>query len=377
MAADLPAAPGTPGTGTDVLLYAARGRGESEGRPTRSAAWQRDLAGALGWLKHAPTWTRRGSAASGSPPAPRRCSRQPPGATTCVRWSSTAPQAELPGHAGRRRLRRPVLGGPVRRDPRPDGILVAIRPRTAGPRLRHPRCSSPPAAARRRTSNGSTPRAPRGRARLWHAPYAGHTRALRNHPGAYEARVRGSSTPRWMPPLGIEPRTFGLRDGHLQGFCPSVGFWASSMGFDELDCPVGDMLRDTSGWKRDGARTLYCEPRVDSPRDLQGSAATSSLALPSCSSSRLSRKRRGHGAVREAGHVVWVPAAVGGGAPLWGLSGRRGGAVGVGEFSRGCGSSSAIATRGAPWSCSPVEAVEAAVVLVLPNNGSTVCLRFA
>ena len=71
--------------GYGVLLYDARGRGESEGSPNSYGwDWEKDAAGALDFLAHPPgRRRRRASARSASPAAPTLPSTSPPRATTC------------------------------------------------------------------------------------------------------------------------------------------------------------------------------------------------------------------------------------------------------------------------------------------------------
>ena len=180
--------------GYGVLLYDARGRGESEGRPDAIGwTWQRDLAGALGWLKHRPDVDPAGIGGLGL---------------------STGAETLFEAAARRDDLRAVVADGAAGRSlpevtrvvgasdvPYWAALYAATRVLTAS--------SSPPdlgrlvrglrapalliAAGRSQEADFNRIYAARsrGRARLWHVPDAGHTRALRSHPGAYEARVTG------------------------------------------------------------------------------------------------------------------------------------------------------------------------------------------
>ena len=180
--------------GYGVLLYDARGRGESEGRPDAIGwTWQRDVAGALGWLKHRPDVDPARIGGLGL---------------------STGAETLLEAAARRDDLRAVVADGAAGRSlpevtrvvgasdvPYWAALYAATRVLTAS--------SSPPdlgrlvrglrapalliAAGRSQEADFNRIYAARsrGRARLWHVPDAGHTRALRRHPGAYEARVTG------------------------------------------------------------------------------------------------------------------------------------------------------------------------------------------
>jgi uncharacterized protein len=178
--------------GYGVLLYDARGRGGSEGRPDAIGwTWQRDLAGALRWL------ARR------SDVDPDRIGGL---------GLSTGAETLLQAAAERDDLRAVVADGAAGRSLReatrvvdaPDtpywaALYAATRILTASStppdlgrlvrRLRAPALLI--AAGRSEEADFNRIYAERsgGRARLWHVPDAGHTRALRRHPAAYEARV--------------------------------------------------------------------------------------------------------------------------------------------------------------------------------------------
>jgi fermentation-respiration switch protein FrsA (DUF1100 family) len=178
--------------GYGVLLYDERGRGASQGAPDAIGwTWQRDVAGALAWLKRQPDVDPHRIGGLGL---------------------STGAEAMLQAAAQRSDLRAAVADGAEARN-------LTEAARTAGP-------TDLPYWAALYAANGvlsgSTPapdlgrlvgelRAPalliaagrgqearfgriyaqrsHGRAQLWEVPDAGHTHALRVHPAAYEARV--------------------------------------------------------------------------------------------------------------------------------------------------------------------------------------------
>jgi uncharacterized protein len=178
--------------GYGVLLYDERGRGESQGAPDAIGwTWRRDLAGALAWLKRQPDVDPHRIGGLGL---------------------STGAEAVLQAAAQRTDLRAVVADGAEARnlteaartaDPSDlpywaalyvaDGVLTASGPapdlgRLVG-RLRAPALLI--AAGRGQEARFGRIYAQRshGRAQLWEVPDAGHTRALRVHPAAYEARV--------------------------------------------------------------------------------------------------------------------------------------------------------------------------------------------
>ena len=185
--------------GYGVLLYDARGRGESEGGPTTTAgAGPRTSPAALDVpARPAPTSTRGASARSGCRPAPTCSSRSPPDARRHRRarrrrgrgrrsFEDSAPPA-------RRRDRRAARAGSCSR--RSRSSRATPRPAARGPRRR---LRTPDAADLRRARTeerefnvlydraaGAEPR------RALEPPHASHTRAIRQAPAAYERRVVG------------------------------------------------------------------------------------------------------------------------------------------------------------------------------------------
>lgn len=178
--------------GHGVLLYDARGRGDSEGAPDAIGwTWQRDLAGAVAWLEHRPDVDPARIGGLGL---------------------STGAEAVVQAAAERGDLRAVVADGVEAR-------TTTEAARVAGPTdvpywavlyaaNRVLSASSPPPDLGRLVGELRAPallvaagRGPEarfgriyaarshGRARLWAVPDAGHTQALRAHPHAYERRV--------------------------------------------------------------------------------------------------------------------------------------------------------------------------------------------
>jgi pimeloyl-ACP methyl ester carboxylesterase len=178
--------------GYGVLLYDARGRGDSEGAPDAIGwTWQKDLSGAITWLEHRPDVDAAKMGGLGL---------------------STGAEALVQAAAERRDLHAVVADGVEARStteaariagptdvPYWAALYVANRVLTA---------SSPPpdlgrlvgelqaptlliAAGRAQEARFGRIYAERshGRARLWQVPDAGHTQALRIHARAYERRV--------------------------------------------------------------------------------------------------------------------------------------------------------------------------------------------
>jgi hypothetical protein len=178
--------------GYGVLLYDARGRGESEGAPNDYGwGWPKDVAGALAFLKGRPDVDPHRIGALGLST----------GADVLIEAAATRRDIAalvIDGAAAGsfedwRRLRGNEIGaGPgwflftTLRAVSADGPARRSRISCAacGPR----RSSSPPGAATSGTSTSST-RAARGRAEHWNVPDADHTRAIRQVPASYERRV--------------------------------------------------------------------------------------------------------------------------------------------------------------------------------------------
>jgi uncharacterized protein len=178
--------------GYGVLLYDARGRGESDGRPDAIGwTWQSDVAGALRWLDQRPDVDPEKVGGLGL---------------------STGAEALLQAAAQRHDLHAVVADGAEARN-------LTEAARVAGP-SDLPYWAAFYATTRVLTAAGPAPDLGRlvshlhapaliiaagrdqearfgdiyahdahGRAELWHVPDAGHTRALRTHPAAYTARV--------------------------------------------------------------------------------------------------------------------------------------------------------------------------------------------
>jgi fermentation-respiration switch protein FrsA (DUF1100 family) len=180
--------------GFGVLLYDARGRGASQGAPDAIGwTWQRDVAGALAWLRHRPDVDPAKIGALGL---------------------STGAEAVLQAAARRRDLHAVVADGAegrtvpeVARVAGPTdlpywaalyaatGVLTATAPppdlgRLVGD-LHAPALLIGTGRGPERRFNQIYARRSRGHARLWLVPDAGHTQALRRHPAAYAARVLG------------------------------------------------------------------------------------------------------------------------------------------------------------------------------------------
>jgi alpha/beta superfamily hydrolase len=178
--------------GYGVLLYDARGRGASDGAPDAIGwTWRRDVAGAIAWLKHRPDVDPAKLGGLGL---------------------STGAEALVQAAAERRDLHAVVADGVEARS-------TTEAARVAGP-TDVPYWAVLYAASRVLTASSPPPdlgrlvgelRAPtmliaaghgqearfgriyaarsQGRASLWRVPDAGHTRALRVHPRAYDRRV--------------------------------------------------------------------------------------------------------------------------------------------------------------------------------------------
>jgi fermentation-respiration switch protein FrsA (DUF1100 family) len=180
--------------GYGVLLYDERGRGESQGAPDAIGwTWQRDLAGALAWLKRRPDVARGKIGGLGL---------------------STGAEALLQAAAQRQDLRAVVADGAEARSASEAGriatasdlpywsaLYVANRVLTAtapppdlGELVTHLRAPALLIAAGRdqeaRFGRIYAERS-QGRARLWQVADATHTRALRMHRTEYERRVIG------------------------------------------------------------------------------------------------------------------------------------------------------------------------------------------
>jgi uncharacterized protein len=178
--------------GYGVLLYDARGRGESEGAPDAIGwSWQKDLSGAIAWLARRPDVDRAKIGALGLST----------GAEALVQ--AAAERADLhavvaDGVEARSTTEAARVAGPTD-VPYWAALYAATRVLTA---------ASPPPDLGRLVSHLRAPtlliaagRGPearfgriyrarsRGRAELWPVPDAGHTQALRVHPRAYDDRV--------------------------------------------------------------------------------------------------------------------------------------------------------------------------------------------
>jgi uncharacterized protein len=178
--------------GYGVLLYDERGRGESQGAPDAIGwTWQRDLAGALAWLKHQPDVDPHRIGGLGL---------------------STGAEAVLQAAAQRDDLRAVVADGAEARNVTEaartadasdlpywaalylaNGVLTASGPapdlgRLVG-QLRAPALLIAAGRGQEARFGRIYAQRSRGRARLWAVPDAGHTHALRVHPAEYEARV--------------------------------------------------------------------------------------------------------------------------------------------------------------------------------------------
>jgi alpha/beta superfamily hydrolase len=178
--------------GYGVLLYDARGRGASDGAPDAIGwTWQKDVAGAIAWLEHRPDVDPAKLGGLGL---------------------STGAEALVQAAAERGDLHAVVADGVEARSTTEAG-------RVAGPTdipywavlygaNRVLTASSPPPDLGRLVGRLRTPtlliaagrgeearfgriyaERSQGRAGLWQVPDAGHTRALRVHPRAYERRV--------------------------------------------------------------------------------------------------------------------------------------------------------------------------------------------
>jgi dienelactone hydrolase len=180
--------------GYGVLLYDERGRGESEGAPDSiGSTWSHDVAGALAWLERRPDVDPRRIGGLGL---------------------STGAEALLQAAAQRSDLRAVVADGVEARNLSEaarvasasdlpywgvlygaDRILTGARPAPDLGRLvahlRAPVLLVASGRAEEARFGRVYERRSRGRAQLWQVPDAGHTHALRVHPGEYDARVGG------------------------------------------------------------------------------------------------------------------------------------------------------------------------------------------
>jgi fermentation-respiration switch protein FrsA (DUF1100 family) len=180
--------------GYGVLLYDARGRGESAGAPDAIGwTWQRDVAGALTWLKHRPDVDPRrigGLGLSTGAEALLQAAAQRGDlhavvadgaeARNVAEAARVASVTDMPFWATMYAANRVLTAAA----PAPDlGRLVS--------RLRAPALLIASGRAQEARFGRIYAERSNGRARLWQVPDAGHTRALRVHPHAYEARVSG------------------------------------------------------------------------------------------------------------------------------------------------------------------------------------------
>jgi fermentation-respiration switch protein FrsA (DUF1100 family) len=180
--------------GYGVLLYDERGHGESQGAPDEIGwTWRRDVAGAIAWLKHRPDVDAQkigGLGLSTGAEALVQAAVQRGDlhavvadgveARNLAEAARVADPTDLPYWAMTYAATR-VLTATA---PAPDlGQLVG--------KLRAPTLLI--AAGRDQEARFGRIYAQRshGRAQLWHVPDADHTKALRLHPTAYDARVSG------------------------------------------------------------------------------------------------------------------------------------------------------------------------------------------
>jgi dienelactone hydrolase len=180
--------------GYGVLLYDARGRGASEGAPDAIGwTWRKDVAGALTWLEHRPDVDPQrigGLGLSTGAEAVVQAAAQRGDlhavvadgveARTTTEAARVAGPTDVPYWAGFYGASRVLTGSA----PPPDlGRLVA--------ELRAPTLLIAAGRDQEGRFGRIYARRSRGRATLWQVPDAGHTRALRTRPRAYEARVTG------------------------------------------------------------------------------------------------------------------------------------------------------------------------------------------
>jgi fermentation-respiration switch protein FrsA (DUF1100 family) len=191
--------------GYGVLLYDARGRGESEGAPDAIGwAWHDDVAGALAWLEHRPEVDPQkigGLGLSTGAEALVQAAAQRGDlhavvadgveARNTTEAARVASPTDLPYWAALYAANRVLSGsastpdlGRLVRELRAPTLLIA-----AG---RHEEARFGRIYAQRS----------HGRATLWQVPDAEHTRGLRVHPRAYESRVIGFLNRALLPASG-------------------------------------------------------------------------------------------------------------------------------------------------------------------------------